>query len=464
MLQIINDLLNNIPDYKEFLTVDEMDENSKRLAANYPETTEIFEIGKTRGGCPLYCLKIGDGPKNALAFGLPHPNEPIGAMMLEYLSAELAKSKALIDAIGYTWYIVKAWDVDGAKLNEDWFKGPYNIYNYASNFFRPAGHQQVDWTFPIDYKELHFHDTLPETVAMMNLIDQVKPSFIYSLHNAGFGGAYWYITKECPEVYEDMHKAATKNGIPLSLGEPEMPSCVTLAPAIYQAMGITTEYDYMEKYSGMDMKEVVEIMRVGTCSAQYASERFDSFTLITELPYFYDKRIDSQQETDMIRRDAVLKKLDLNKQSKQEVLDILSISKEYIAPENPFWLAIESFTDFDSALEPTTRSMVEQSPEYQRNATEAEVFDNLYMSRFYDSLMYGLLLRANITELEKMDSSGESNEAKRATLGKAGDEAKKALKTLADYLEEQLDYAVIPIKKLVALQLECGLLLAEHLK
>ena len=152
MKKIFEEVINNIPDYKVFLTVDEMDASSKKLAEEFPDTVELFEMGRTRDNHPLYCLKIGNGSNNGLMFGCPHPNEPIGAMMLEYFTRELAQNKELREELDYTWYIVKSWDADGTRLNENWFKGPFTLYNYARNFFRPAGHQQVDWTFPIDYK------------------------------------------------------------------------------------------------------------------------------------------------------------------------------------------------------------------------------------------------------------------------------------------------------------------------
>ena len=117
-----------------------MDESSRRLAQEYPESVTLFEMGRTREDRPLLCLKIGEGERNALMFGCPHPNEPIGAMLLEYLSRRLAEDRALRRTLGYTWYIVKAWDADGLVKNEGWLKGPFNIYHYARNFFRPAGY------------------------------------------------------------------------------------------------------------------------------------------------------------------------------------------------------------------------------------------------------------------------------------------------------------------------------------
>lgn len=37
------------------------------------------------------------------------------------------------------------------------------------------------------------------------------------------------------------------------------------------------------------------------------------------------------------------------------------------------------------------------------------------------------------------------------------------LKDLSEYLETEMDYEVVPIKKLIAIQLECGLLVSQHL-
>lgn len=460
MKDIYQKLLSNIPDYKEFLTVDEMDESSRRLASEHPDCVELFEIGSTRQGHPLLCLKIGSGARNALMFGCPHPNEPIGTIMLEYFTKNLAENKALRDELDYTWYIVKAWDADGLRLNEKWLKGPYTLYNYSRNFFRPAGYKQVDWTFPIDYKDLHFHDTLPESEAMMKLIDKIRPSFIYSLHNAGFGGVYWYITKPMPEIYDEMYAAANSQDVPINFGEPETPSCVALAPAIYENLGMENEYDYLEKYG--DGSSPAEAIDCGTCSSDYATKLCDSFTLLTEMPYFYDERIRDQSESDMQRSDAALQKLDWQERTSKFLRDTLAISMQYMDPENPFMLAIKSFTKDKSS--DATRKMIAENPDFAKKATVAEKFDNLCASKFYKYLSYGQLIRANESELQKMDETGEHNPEKRAALQKAFDIAVQAHKEMTEELENEIHYQVVPIRKLVYIQLACGLLTAEYLK
>lgn len=459
MKKIFEEVINNIPDYKVFLTVDEMDASSKKLAEEFPDTVELFEMGRTRDNHPLYCLKIGNGSNNGLMFGCPHPNEPIGAMMLEYFTRELAQNKELREELDYTWYIVKSWDADGTRLNENWFKGPFTLYNYARNFFRPAGHQQVDWTFPIDYKELHFHDTIPETKAMMNLIDDIRPKFIYSLHNAGFGGVYWYITRETPEIYDDMRNAANKQGIPLNLGEPEAPYCVAYSPAIYQDLGIQQNYDYLEKYG---IENPGEVIKAGTCSSDYAEEVCGAFTLLTELPYFYDKRINDLSPSDITRKEAALKSLEFSEEADEFIKTTLNRTKKHMDKKNPFKLALEAFTDNSESNE-ATREMVNTNPDFAKMATVAEKFDNLLVAKFYKMLSYGLLVRAHESELKKMKENNEVNPEKEKDLEEAFNTALNRLKELSEKLEKEIDYEVVPIKKLISIQLECGLLMADYL-
>lgn len=147
------------------------------------------------------------------------------------------RTRPLRAALDYTWYIIKSSDVDGMAKNEGWFKGPFTISQYQHNFFRPAFDQQVEWSFPIDYKQYHFNAPTPETQCIMRLIDEVRPVFIYSLHNSGFGGCYWYLTDGEETLYRRLHDVPAKYGIGLNLGEPEMPYCKSLYEAIYEMTG-----------------------------------------------------------------------------------------------------------------------------------------------------------------------------------------------------------------------------------
>ena len=435
MKAIYEELLRGIPDYREFLTAQELDDSSAALARDYPDVVSVFPFGKTKEGRTLNCMKIAGGQHVALMFGCPHPNEPIGTMMLEYFTRALAENKALRDELDYTWYIVKAWDYDGLMLNEKWLKGPYTLYNYSRNFFRPAGFKQVDWTFPIDYKELHFHSPIPETQAMMKLIDEIRPEFIYSLHNAGFGGVYWYETAATPEIWDDLHAASLSQDVPMNLGEPEAPYCQLLAPAIYKELSITDEYDYLEKYG---TKNIGQAIKVGSCSADYANRRWGSFTMLTEEPYFFDRRINDLSPADITRGEAALEGLDWGAQANRFLSGELNKTIQYMDAENPFRLALEAFTVNRSEV--ATRNMIASNPDFAKPATVAEKFDNLLVKKFYKLLQYGMLIRANELELERMGAAGEVNPQKEAALTAAVAAATQEHKKLADYLEEAIDY------------------------
>mgnify|MGYP000686005757 CR=1 FL=1 len=110
------------------------------------------------------------------------------------------------------------------------------------------------------------------------------------------------------------------------------------------------------------------------------------------------------------------------------------------------------------------REWWKKTPEYHKTATIAEKFDNGLVSKFYKLLSYGMLIRANEYELEKMQGKGEEEQEKAAALKKAFEIAEKEHRELAEYLEQEIDYLVVPIRKLVSIQLECGLLMAEYLK
>jgi len=192
-------------------------------------------------------------------------------------------------------------------------------------------------------------------------------------------------------------------------------------------------------------------------------EKWGSFTLLTELPYFYDERIKDLSESDLSRKDAVLQSLDFTEEADEFIIKTLNKIKDFTDERNPFRLALEAFTD-NKESNAATRTMVSVNPDFSKTATVAEKFDNLLVTKFYKMLSYGLLVRASETELTKMAENNEDNQNKEDTLKESFDSALEKLKELSDELEEKINYQVVPIKNLVAIQLECGLLVADYLQ
>ncbi len=76
------------------------------------------------------------------------------------------------------------------------------------------------------------------------------------------------------------------------------------------------------------------------------------------------------------------------------------------------------------------------------------------MTCFYQLLNWGLMVRSVEFELERKDDPA---------IAKVKEETEEILKREAAALERELDYEVIPIKKLVGVQLESGLAVLERL-
>ena len=60
--ELLERVLAKVPDYQTFMTVDELDASSRRLAQEYPGVVSLTEIGKSRSGHPLLCdMRYGRG-------------------------------------------------------------------------------------------------------------------------------------------------------------------------------------------------------------------------------------------------------------------------------------------------------------------------------------------------------------------------------------------------------------------
>ncbi|MFN4189766.1 MAG: M14 family zinc carboxypeptidase [Pseudothermotoga sp.] len=443
-MSIIEQVIQQVPDYRQFMTVEELNTSSKRLKEQFPQSVDLFEAGRSTSGEPILCLKIGEGRRSALLYGFPHPNEPVGSVMLDYLSWKLAESKELRDIFDFTWYIVKVADVDGAKLNEGWFKKPYSFRQYVYNYYRPAGNEQVEWSFPIEYKTLKFDKPTPETQALMNIIEQRPPSFIYSLHNAGFGGVYYYISEDAPLLYPIFEKAAKDRNVPLSLGEPEIPYAKQFHQAVFLMPTTTHAYDYYEKYASVDPATII---MCGESSVGYA-KRFnrDVFELVCEVPYYYDERIENTKPTKINRRKLVLEELESNKKDMEHLISIYEKIKNKIDTHTKFQDALEYFMESFKKSYQATLHWAQTAEELERNATVAEKFDNQISSKSYSLLKWGMLYR-----LVKSQRNRDQ------ILLKTANKIRKLIDSRMEILEKKTKFNVIPIRKLVQIQLTAGL-------
>ncbi len=442
-----------IPDYSRFFTVDEHNERTLELVKKYPETVRITHEGTSRAGDKIPVLEIGSGSRHALLFGCPHPNEPIGAMMLDTLCNLLAREEGLLKELDYTWHIIKIIDVDGTRLNEGWFDKKDSIESYAENFYRPPGYKQVEWTFPVQYKTLNFQSPLPETQLLMDLIETYQPDFMYSLHNSGFGGAYYYISGDSPELYPHLHNIPKKFGVPLSLGEPEIPFFEHLAPAIFKLFSSKELYDHLAKHTD---KDPAEILRMGAGSDEYAERICKTYSLVTEVPYFYDSRVEDKTELDITRKESLLANLKRQREYLSLLETILGTAGKFIDTESPFFFPINEVIETGTESLKADENWIQSDEKLNRPATAAEDFDNQNVSAFYRCLYLGMLKRLMKASREKFGSEDK--------VIRASKEADLAFSNQIKILNENLNYEAIPIKNLVGIQLLTGLYTAKYIQ
>lgn len=442
MQKDIEAALARVPEYDRFFTFDEMVARTRAIAEARPDLATLTEVGKSTEGRPIEMLKIGDGPQRLLLYALPHPNEPIGAMLIQFLLDELVENEDL--RRGRSWHLLPCVDPDGTVLNEGWFGGPFTIRNYAREFYRPRSVEQVEWTFPIEYKTFSFQDPISETQALMKALEQVRPHFVYSLHNAGFGGVYYYISHEVPDSYEQLHAIPRSRGLYMSLGEPEMPWAVELHPAVYKTPLITAAYDHYEKF-GPPGKDPAEMLQGGAGSFDYMRTigLEDTLTLVTELPYFQSPVIQDTSPSGMTRREVVLAGVDKTEEMADVLDGVLTKVRPHVDQEERFFRTVSAFAGYYRNHITTTRRWAETAEGMDEPASVAQRADELYVGTFYRLLIASMLSRSIRAHL-----AGEEN----AELSEALDELEGHLDAWATEIETNLDSSPIPIKRLLEVQ------------
>ncbi|OUC87833.1 M14 family zinc carboxypeptidase [Streptosporangium minutum] len=428
--------MSRVPDYTAFPTVDQMHAELDELAAAHPDLVKLRRIGTSRLGEPLRVATIGSGPHDAVIIGGPHPNEPIGSLTVSSLLRQLVEDASLREDFGYRWHLIPCVDPDGARLNEGWYVRPGDRRAYVEHFYRPAEADQVEWTFPLTGEDYFFDRTLPETEALMRLMDEVKPAFVYSLHNGELQGAFYYLSKDEPALAARLAAIATAQGLPLHMGPPEVPSAVSIGPAAYRTPRGS---------------ELAATYGTGGGSVDYA-DRFDALHLVTELPYWADPRVADETPTDQEYGEVIKAGLDAQRALIAELAQSMSAVRADLTVRSPFRLALQDFLDTHDEF----ISEWESFPGTDRPATVAEVVGSR-------QLMHLMRLRYGGTYLRMLDAElGAGNQtpairAERARLGARFDDW---------FTEAEADATAtpIPIRTLVAVQLGAALLAAESAK
>ncbi len=434
----LNQILQLIPDYQEFLMLEELQQSSARLVDEFPQVARLDVIGASTDGRPIELLSIGQGKRTVLFLGAPHPNEPIGVLTLEFLSRLLCERVDLHEELDCTFLIVKASDPDGLALNESWFKGAFSPLKYALNYYRPPQDEQVEWGFPIQYKTLHFTTPPAETQAVMRIMEQHRPDFLFSLHNASFCGVYFYLSRALPALFPQLHQLVAGQGLPLHSGEPEVPYIQAWDRAIYPLFGAQEGYDFLEKNLGEDP---APFFSTGTSSDDYLKKLVpQALSLICELPYFTDAALEDNALAGVSRRAAMAEGMRRTEATVGILETHFRALHDRLAQHRLFRSVAEYLRRTPKRLAAQRNSLAE--PIYAQEATHAQAFDARVCRSFHCLLYLGELYRL----------AQEIGEAGRAQ------EMRAHIAERLMQIEAESAIEILPLKKLVAIQVGSSLL------
>jgi Zinc carboxypeptidase len=431
-------VVGRVPEYREFFTLDELRARTRALVAEFPGVARLETVGASAEGRPIELLTVGHGRRPALLVGVPHPNEPIGTLTIDFLTRLLCEDDELRTRLDVTVFAVPVADPDGLVLNEGWFKGAFSPLRYALEFYRPPHREQVEWSFPVDYKTLRFTTPAPETAAVMRVMERVRPEVFYSLHNAGFCGVYFYVSHARPALFSRLHDLVGTQGLPLHRGEPEVPYLKTLAPAVYELFSIEDTYGYLARTLEEDPAAIIE---AGTCADDWLKRvRADAFSLVCELPYYTAPALDDTSPAETSRRDAVLAGTARGLALHAETASFFE-AIDHRVPDHRLTRSVRDYLAKAPKRLAAERANA-AAAEYARTATRAEVMDATVCSIFYHTLYLG-----EVHRLATLVGAASHADAIRGRLV-----------ALTTEVERESALRVLPLRALVAVQAGAGLL------
>lgn len=243
----IASFLEDAPEPDRYRTPDECD----RLLADWAHAGAVVEvIGHSRSGRGIRAAVIGEGERTLLAWGYPHPDEPLGTEALVWLGEGLLRGE-LRELSGWRFVLVLCADPDGAERNRDFLHGERDVHSYARGCWRPSHlGLEVDYGFPLDWgpfacfpdyvgrcrsrnecaqrcgtpsctRRRTPFEPLTESIALATAIEIWNPDLVAAMHTTHSGGDYTFLrARESRDVLSDLTSIPLLCGQPRHLGEP----------------------------------------------------------------------------------------------------------------------------------------------------------------------------------------------------------------------------------------------------
>ncbi|MEU6849055.1 M14 family zinc carboxypeptidase [Actinacidiphila alni] len=184
------------------------------LTRRHPDLCRMRLAGESRAGRPLWLLSVGHGSRNVLVVAGPHPDEQAGGATALWLAEHAVADRQRQADADLTWHFLLCLDPDGTVLNETGPAGPRPPAVHYRHTYRPAAAEQPEWAGSFRVPG----DELPETHALLAVIDELRPFLQCTLHGTDVGGSWVQLTADVPGLAEPFGKYAAELDIPLQTG------------------------------------------------------------------------------------------------------------------------------------------------------------------------------------------------------------------------------------------------------
>ncbi|WP_404189974.1 M14 family zinc carboxypeptidase [Streptomyces tauricus] len=206
-------------------SVTELERSARALAAHRPGLCALRRVGASRAGRPICLLSVGHAERAVLIVAGAHANEPVGGATLLALAERVVRERRLRDDT--SWHFLLCADPDGAGLHVT--PAPRTLLDYHLGFFRPAGPEQPEWSPSV----LPPDRLPPETLALVRVIDQLRPYLQVTLHGTDLGGSWVQLTQDIPGLAEPFGKSAAELNIPVETGASDAAGWPASGPGVH---------------------------------------------------------------------------------------------------------------------------------------------------------------------------------------------------------------------------------------
>jgi hypothetical protein len=188
---------------------DDVERAVRRLAEERPGLLRLREVGRSGQGRPLLLLSAGNGARNVLTVAGAHANEPVGGACVLELAREFVRDPRWPAEQDCTWHALLCLDPDAARLHEG-MAGP-SLLGYHLGFYRQNFTRQPEFLPGAGDGRA----PMPESLALVDVLDELRPELQFSLHGIEVGGSFLQLTAPLPGAARAYRGVARELGVPL---------------------------------------------------------------------------------------------------------------------------------------------------------------------------------------------------------------------------------------------------------